>query len=154
MPSRHLVAGAVALLLPTLGLAAPVGPTADAAADPLPKGAVLRVGSTHLRHAASAINVVFAPDGKSLASSGNDGLVRLWDAATGKEIRRFEGHKGNVDGLAFSPDGKTLLSSGGDGTVRLWDVATGKERLQLHGHNGMVNAAAFAPDGKTVATKG
>ena len=93
------------------------------------------------------------PDGKSLASGGNDGLVRLWETATGKEIRHFEGHKGNVDGLAFSSDGKTIVSGGTDNTACLWDVATGKRRLVLTGHTGAVNAVAFAEDGKLVATK-
>jgi WD40 repeat protein len=155
MSSHRLLAGAIALLLSAAAcLAAPATPARDAAGDTLPEGALVRIGTRRLRHAGFVINVVFAPDGKALVSSGNDGMVRLWDTATGKEIRRFEGHVGHVDGLAFSPDGKTIISSGSDGTARLWDVATGKETVSLKGHTGMVNAAAFAPDGKTVATKG
>jgi WD40 repeat protein len=128
-------------------------PAGAPAADALPKGALLRIGTTRLHHTGSVINVVFAPDGKSLASCGNDSLIRLWDAATGQEIRRFEGHKGSLEGLAFSPDGKMLLSGGADGTARLWDVATGKELRQLAGHRGTLTAI-FSPDGKTIATKG
>jgi WD40 repeat protein len=155
MSTRRLLAGAAALLLSALpGLAAPTSPPRDAAGDPLPQGVLARVGTHRLRHGGYVINVVFAPDGKSFVSCGNDSMVRLWDTATGKEIRKFEGHKGHIDGLAFGPDGKTILSSGNDGTARLWDVATGKERVTLNGHVGMVNAAAYAPDGKTVATKG
>jgi WD40 repeat protein len=150
-----LLALLVALLLPIAArAAAPVNPRVDAAGDPLPEGALARFGTLHLHHNGSVINVAFAPDGKTLASCGNDSLVRLWDAATGKEIRRFVGHQGAVDGVAFSPDGKTLLSSAGDGTARLWDVTTGKERMALHGHRGMVNPGIFSPDGKTIATKG
>jgi WD40 repeat protein len=144
----------VALMFaPALVRAEPVKRSPDPAADALPEGALVRVGTTRLRHAGSVINVVFAPDGKSLATCGNDALVRLWDAATGKEIRRFEGHKGSLEGLAFSPDGKTILSAGNDGIARLWDVATGKEVRQLAGHQGTLTAI-FSPDGKTVATKG
>src|SRR5262249_20565826 len=88
------------LLLPSAALGAEAPKTrADAAGDALPDGAVARFGSRRLAHGGSAINVVFAPDGKSLASCGNDGIVRLWQTATGKEIRRFEGHKGYVEGL-------------------------------------------------------
>ena len=145
MTSRSLIAWSVVLLLSPLPLHA---------ADALPKGALLRLGTLNLHHNGSAINVVFAPDGKSLVSSGNDHLVRLWDAATGKEIRRFEGHTANVDGLAFSPDGKVLLTSGMDATLRLWDVATGKEKQVLNGHQGGVNAAVWSPDGKYLASKG
>jgi WD40 repeat protein len=155
MSSRRLLAGSVALLLSAaVCLAAPTAPPRDTAGDPLPQGALARVGTLRLRHGGYVINVVFAPDGKSFVSCGNDSMVRLWDTATGKEIRRFEGHKGNIDGLAFAPDGKTILSSGTDGAGRIWDVATGKEKVTLTGHAGMVNAAAYAPDGKTVATKG
>src|SRR5262245_1369114 len=73
--SRSLIAWAVVLVLSPLALRA-----ADPPPDALPKGAVLRLGTLNLHHNGSAINVIFAPDGKSLVSSGNDHLVRLWDA--------------------------------------------------------------------------
>jgi WD40 repeat protein len=138
-------------------LAALLLPSASRAAeDPLPEGALARVGSGRLRHVGSAISVAFAADGKALASGGKDGLVRLWETATGREIRRFQGHKGNVDGLAFSPDGKTLLSAGTDNTVCLWDLATGNLRLNLIlvTRTASANAVAFAPDGKAFVAAG
>jgi WD40 repeat protein len=151
-PLGRLALLAAVLLAPPARAEAPK-PRLDAHGDTLPDGALTRIGTLRLRHPGPATNVVFAPDGKSLASCGHDSLIRLWDAATGKEIRRFEGHKDDVDGLAFSPDGKTLLSTGSCGTARLWDVATGKERLALRLPPGVINAAAFSPDGKKVATK-
>jgi WD40 repeat protein len=96
--------------------------------------------------------VAFSPDGKSVASGSQDKTVRLWDAATGEEKQKLEGHDDYVSAVAFSPDGKTVASGSEDKTVRLWDVATDEERQKLEGHDGAVSAVTFSPDGKTVAS--
>jgi WD40 repeat protein len=97
----------------------------------------------------------FSPDGKLLATGGevkprkpsDEGhLVRLWDAATGKEIRTFKGHRGVIQSVAFSPDGKLLASGSGDETVKLWDVGSGQAVHVLRGHTHLVNVVAFSPD--------
>jgi WD40 repeat protein len=65
---------------------------------------------------------MFSPDGKRIASAGGDKTVRIWDAATGKELFKLTGHAEGVWGVAFSPDGKLLASASWDKTVKLWQI--------------------------------
>ena len=95
--------------------------------------------------------VAFTRDSKQVLSSG-DNVIHVWDVATGKEARRFEGHKDLVPGMALSPDGRRLVTGGDDRTVRLWDVASGKELHQFKGHTDRVTCVAFAADGRRVAS--
>jgi WD40 repeat protein len=68
--------------------------------------------------------VVFAPDGKTLATAGRDGLVKLWDVACGRHLRALEQQYTWVEALAFSRDGRTVASATREGAIRLWDAAT------------------------------
>jgi serine/threonine protein kinase/Flp pilus assembly protein TadD/thioredoxin-related protein len=99
-------------------------------------------------------NVIFSPNGRLILSSAYDNSVRLWDADTGQELRRLEGHKGLVPALAFSADGRQILTGGSDQTIRLWDVATAKELRQFKGHTGSVRSVAFAPQGRVFLSAG
>src|SRR5690349_4882425 len=63
--------------------------TADAHGDPLPAGALARLGTARLRHEADLTFLGFGPGGTTLLTAGRDSTIRLWDLATGKEIRRF-----------------------------------------------------------------
>ena len=58
-------------------------------------------------------------------------MFKLWDLAAGREIRRFEGHSGDVHSVAFSPNGKTALLGSGVRTLRLWDLERGEELAAL-----------------------
>ncbi len=127
----------------------------DRLGDPLPPGAIARMGTLRLRHSGFVMSVCFSPDGRTLASGSEDHSIRLWDKATGKELRRFTGHTGYVMGLAFSKDGKALASVGGDGMVYVWDLTTDKQRLLFKAYDGSaVACVAISPDGKSLATGG
>jgi WD40 repeat protein len=109
-------------------------------------------GVIRLHHDGFVSALAFTPDGKALLTASGDKHIRVWDPATGKELRRLTGHKGPVLSLSLARDGKTLASGGQDETVRLWDVPSGKELKRLAGHRGDVAAVALSPDGKQVAS--
>src|SRR5205814_7950705 len=94
---------------------------------------------------------VFSPDGKLLATTGDDSAIHLWDPATGKEVRKWDvGGSGNV---AFSPDGKVIATAIG-AAVRRWEVATGKEIGASRDHHRAVFVLRWSPDGKTMFSYG
>ncbi len=95
-------------------------------------------------------SIVFSPDGKTIASGSELGELGLWEAASGREIRRIA-VRHSVDAVALSPDG-ARIASGGDIRARLWDVATGKEIFTYTTHDGAVSSFAFSPDEKTLAS--
>lgn len=75
-------------------------------------------------------NVAFSPDGKTLASGFGGGIARTWEAETGTQLRKFEGHDSNVEGVTWSPDGKTLACASANywtlEQLRLWDARSGR----------------------------
>jgi WD40 repeat protein/serine/threonine protein kinase len=103
-------------------------------------------------HSGLVRRVVFSPDGNRLASASNDHTVRVWDAASGREIRTLTGHTGPVYSVAFSPDGKRLASAGDDQIIKVWDVGSGRNTLSLKGHTNRVASLAFSPRGERLAS--
>ncbi|MEH1833594.1 MAG: caspase family protein, partial [Nostoc sp.] len=103
-------------------------------------------------HSSAVNSVAFSPDGKTIASASSDNTVKVWDAATAKEITTFKEHSSAVNSVAFSPDGKTIASASSDNTVKVWDAATAKEITTFKGHSDAVRGVAFSPDGKTIAS--
>jgi RNA polymerase sigma factor (sigma-70 family) len=144
----------------TAAAAPPSSPVQDRYGDPLPPGALARLGTTRFRHDSWLTAFALSPDGRTLAAASGRS-IHLWDAATGRERLRLEGHEESVRCLAWSSDGATFVSGGDDNTVRLWDPATGKEERRLEGHGGEarrgqggVHAVAFAANGSRVISAG
>lgn len=107
---------------------------------------------TPSEHKGSVWSVAFSADGSMLASAGDDGVLLLRDAATGKRLATYTSRRPCIlRGIAFAPDGKHLAAAGADATVRLWDRVTAKESI-LTGHTGEVWSVGFAPDGKTLVS--
>ncbi len=99
--------------------------------------------------------MAFSPNGNLLAMRGPGGSIRLWEVATGTEIRRLDGHSAQVTGIAFRPDGAQIATCGMDGNVRLWDVATGRcARTIVVAANLELWAIAYHPEGEIVTVGG
>jgi WD40 repeat protein len=99
-------------------------------------------------HKGAVRAVAFRPDGRHLASAGEDRVVKVWEVETRREVQTLPGHAGVVRGLAYSPDGVQLLSGGEDGAVKVWDSTRGTELRYLIGHTAEVCAVAWLPDGR------
>jgi WD40 repeat protein len=134
-----------------------------------------REASPYPRHRGRVLSIAFSPDDRTLASAGTDGSLRLWDVATGKEIRRILdpplrsrdepspevaartvlGRVGPRGSLVFGPGGEALITVTNDGTVSFWYPAATKDvRRTTHEGAGRINAVAFDPTGKLIAAAG
>jgi RNA polymerase sigma factor (sigma-70 family) len=138
---------------PAKAAAAPAEPV-DRLGDPLPPGAIARMGTVRFRHSDSVNYLAFTPDGK-LCVSADWSEVRVSEVATGKLVRRIGGDFGtHLRGMCLAADGKTVLTlsqEGGDGScVRVWETATGKELRRLDCDRW--SSMTLAPDGRTLAT--
>jgi WD40 repeat protein len=96
--------------------------------------------------------VAVSPDGRWLATGGDDSLVTIWDFKTGKKLKTFGGHRGAISALRFSPDGAKLLSGSTDKSIRVWDLAWDKlfARIQTVA---AVNSVTWLENSKEIAAE-
>ena len=99
-------------------------------------------------HFGAILGLAFSHDGKRLASTTPDGVIRVWEPATGRLSLTLKGHTSQVLSVAFSPDGKWLATGSADKTVKVWEAATGQEFLTQNEHITAIRSVAYSPDGK------
>jgi WD40 repeat protein/serine/threonine protein kinase len=109
------------------------------------------------------LQVAWSPDGKCIATGGQDGTICLWDSTKGTLlVPPLQGHRDGVSSLAFNPDGLRLATVGGgthvhqkfgrDPSVNLWDVTTGQNLFRFKAHDNVVRAVAFDSEGTCLIT--
>ncbi|KAG0051841.1 WD repeat-containing protein 90, partial [Linnemannia elongata] len=101
----------------------------------------------HLIMATQKVNsVAFSPNSQRIVSGADDGVVRLWDCTSGKELLVIKGHIDTIRSVAYSPCGNRIASASADKTVRLWDSETGECVFVFEGHTDWVMSVRFSPD--------
>jgi len=111
-----------------------------------------------LGHTDPIESLAFSPDGRYIVSIDGDGVLKLWDVSSEREIRTFNVPSGSIYDMysvAYSPDGKHIVSSATLTTsyaVILWDVSSGRKVRNFQGHDSKVNVVAFSSDGKYVVS--
>jgi eukaryotic-like serine/threonine-protein kinase len=103
------------------------------------------------RHGGEIHAVAFCPEGRRLATAGEDGATRLWDISTGSTLSAPLKHNGPVRAVVFSPDGKLVVTAGDDRTIRRWDALTGEPVGKPIHNDSPVALLLFSPDGSRIA---
>lgn len=118
-------------------------------------GLVLELRHTLAGHDGAVMAVAISSTGEWIATGGDDRLIRLWSASTGRLVQTWSGHSWSVVALAFLPGDQTLVSGSWDGTVKLWDLTPQPMRPKpstLVGHTDAVTAIAVSSDGQMIVS--
>jgi RNA polymerase sigma factor (sigma-70 family) len=128
-------------------------PRLDRHGDPLPPGAIMRLGTERLRHAGSVHALAYSPDGKTIASGADDYTVGIWDAATGRKVGGYGWQQGCTFALAFTSDGKWLAAGNLGGEITVWETA-GNVVRQFEKQECSIKSLAFLPGDKQLVSGG
>jgi WD40 repeat protein len=123
------------------------GARVDQYGDPLPGGATARLGTARLAHSGDIHSIACSSDGKLLASSADDGTVRIWNVADGRLAFRINSDAHLIPSVSFSPSGELLAFGSDDGTIEVWDVPHRQQTVKFRAHDGVVTHVAFAQEG-------
>ena len=94
-------------------------------------------------HSDTVLGIDFSPDGKLMASCAADKFIKVFDVASGKFVRSFEGHTHHVLGVRWRADGKVLASCGADNVVKVWDFVSGDQLRTIQGFGKEVTSVNF-----------
>jgi RNA polymerase sigma factor (sigma-70 family) len=130
-------------------------PRLDRHGDPLPAGALARLGTLRFRLGNGIYAMALSPDSKTAVSVGGNAQTQFWDTTTGKKIREIEWKQGGGGRVvAYSPDGRTVASVQDHGILHLWDAVNGKHLAELGLKMRSTSSLAFSPDGRVLAAGG
>jgi WD40 repeat protein len=105
-------------------------------------------------HEGKVHDAIYDPAGTKIASTGEDGALRVWDAITGELLHNLPALPDWVHFPAFSPDGQILAAVNQGGNVSLWDVKSGREIVTMTNYGPALTAVTFSPDGSRLAAGG